>query len=211
MANRRLQARCLALLVCLGFLALPAFAMAQDHDTGFMLRYTAGASYARSGQKADLPGNPRYNISGAALDMDLAAGFALSENFAVHATGSFWRAFNPKVKGDFGPFSVSGDTDDASLTQFGIGGGFTAWTASNMYVSASILASMLRAKYNGDEADTDWGVGGELLIGKEWWVADNVGFGLAAAGTIHYIPTDKDNVRGNLGYTVGPRLSITFN
>src|SRR5690625_201747 len=114
MANRRLQARCLALLVCLGFLALPAFAMAQDHDTGFMLRYTAGASYARSGQKADLPGNPRYNISGAALDMDLAAGFALSENFAVHATGSFWRAFNPKVKGDFGPFSVSGDTDDRS-------------------------------------------------------------------------------------------------
>src|SRR5690625_7729134 len=130
--------------------------MAQDHDTGFMIRYTAGASYARSGQKADLPGNPRYNISGAALDMDLAAGFALSENFAVHATGSFWRAFNPKVNGDFGRFSVSGDTDDESLTLFGIGGGFTAWTASDMYVSALILVSMRCANYYGFVAVTDW-------------------------------------------------------
>lgn len=211
MAPREFKTPLIALLVCAGFLVAPAIAMAQDHSSGFMLRYTAGAAYARTGQKADLPGDPKYNISGAALDMDLAAGFALSPNFAVHATGTFWRAFSPKVKGDFGPFSMEGKADDANLTNFGIGGGFTAWTNSNMYVSMSVLASMLRAKYNDDESDTDWGIGGELLIGKEWWVADNVGLGLAAAGTIHYIPTKQDDVRGNLGYSVGPRLSITFN
>lgn len=211
MANKKLRTSLIALLVCAGFIAIPTMAMAQDHSTGFMLRYTGGASYARTGQKADLPGDPKYNISGAALDMDLAAGFALSENFAIHATGTFWRVFKPKVKGDFGPFSAEGKVDDANLTNFGIGGGFTAWTNSNMYFSLSVLASMLRAKYNDDDIDTDWGIGGEFLIGKEWWVAENVGFGLAAAGTIHYIPTDKDDVRGNLGYSVGPRLSITFN
>lgn len=211
MTYRKLKFGCVALLVGAVLMALPNLAMAQSHESGLMLRLTAGASYARTGQKTDLPGSPKYHIAGAALDTSVAAGFALSENFAVHATGTFWRAFKPKAKGDLGPFSSSGVLKDTNLTNFGIGGGFTAWTNGNMYISLSVLASMLRAKYNEDKIDTNWGIGGELLLGKEWWLGGNVGIGLAAAGTIHHIPDSRDKLKGNLGYSVGPRLSITFN
>lgn len=210
MRRRKLKFSCIALLVGAVLMALPNLAMAQSHESGLMLRLTAGASYARTGQKATSP-DAKYHIAGAALDTSVAAGFALSPNFAIHATGTFWRAFKPKAKGELGPFSSSGVLEDTNLTNFGIGGGVTAWTPSNMYVSASFLASMLRAKYNDDKIDTNWGIGGELLIGKEWWLGGSVGIGLAAAGTIHHIPDSRDNLKGNLGYSVGPRLSLTFN
>lgn len=210
MNYKALKTSCLALLAGAMLMILPNVAMA-EHEPGLMLRLTAGASYARTGQKADLPGDPKYHIAGAALDSSIAAGFAFSEGFALHATGTFWRAFKPKAKGDFGPFSSSGVLEDTNLTNFGLGAGFTAWTSGNMYVSMSVLASMLRAKYNEDKIDTDWGIGGEVLIGKEWWLGENVGLGVAAAGTIHYIPNKQDDVSGSLGYSVGPRLSLTFN
>lgn len=210
MVYKRLRASCLALLAVAVLMAVPNLAVAQNHDPGLMLRLTAGASYARTGQKATSP-DAKYHIAGVALDTSLAAGFAFSENFAIHATGTFWRAFKPKAKGELGPFSASGTLEDTNLTNFGIGGGFTAWTNGNMYVSMSLLASMLRAKYNKDKIDTNWGIGGEVLLGKEWWLGGNVGIGVAAAGTIHYIPDSRDHLKGNLGYSVGPRLSITFN
>lgn len=182
------------------------------HESGLMLRYTVGGSYARTGQKFDTIGNPKYHVHGAAVDMSLAAGFALSDSVAVHGTALFWRAFNPSAKGEFGGLSGTVDTENTSLTNFGIGGGVTVWTGSNLYFSASVVASMLRVEIQDERADTKWGVGGELLVGKEWWVGDSFGIGVAAAGTIHYIPdNDLEDAKGLVGFSVGPRLTMTFN
>lgn len=181
------------------------------HDTGLMLRYTVGGSYARTSQKFDTIGNPKYHVHGVAVDMSLAGGFALSENFALHGTALFWRAFNPKAKGDFAGLSGEIDTKDTALTNFGIGGGFTTWSNSNMYFSLSVVASMLRTEVKEQRSDTKWGVGGEVLIGKEWWLGGNFGVGVAAAGTIHYIPDGSDNAKPLIGFSAGPRLSLTFN
>lgn len=183
------------------------------HSTGLMLRYTVGASYARTGQKFDTIGDPKYHVHGPALDMSLAGGVALSQSFALHATALFWRTFNPKAKGEFGGISSSTDITGTELTNFGIGGGMTFWSRSNVYFSLSAVASMLRVEVEDYRQDTKWGIGGEVLIGKEWWLGQNFGMGFAAAGTIHYIPdgNNDDAASGLLGFSVGPRLTMTFN
>lgn len=183
-----------------------------SHESGLMLRYTVGGSYARTGQKFDTVGTPKYYVHGVAVDMSLAAGVALSSGFAVHGTALFWRALKPKAKGDFAGLSAEIDISDTSLTNFGVGGGFTAWTNSNLYFSLSAVASILRVEVREQRSDTKWGIGGEVLIGKEWWLGHNVGIGVAAAGTFHYIPDKKlEDAKGLIGYSFGPRLSLTFN
>lgn len=181
------------------------------HEAGLMLRYTVGGSYARTGQSFDTVGKPKYHVHGVAVDMSLALGVAFSDNFAVHGTALFWRTLKPKAKGSFAGLSSEMDVEDTSLTNFGIGGGFTVWSHSNLYFSLSAVASMLRVEVREQRSDTKWGIGGEALIGKEWWVGGNLGVGVAAAGTIHFIPDKRDNASGLLGYSVGPRFSLTFN
>lgn len=199
-----------ASLLLLAGLAIPMQASAApegSHDTGFMLRYTAGGSFARTSQKAKDVDAGVY-LQAPAVDMDLALGYAFTRSFAIHATAGYWQMFNPKVGGNLG--GVSGETDvDAKIQNAAFGGGVTAWTPGNVYFSASLMAAMLRGTYNGSQTDTDWGVGLDLLLGKEWWLSDNVGLGLAAGGTVHYIPTSGDNHL--LGFSVGPRLSLTIN
>lgn len=214
------------LLATIGLAAtLPALAFAQDgtthdgthtdapsHSPGLMLRYTVGAGYARTGQKFDDGAlKSKYSVSGVAVDMSLAAGVALSENFAVHGTALYWQAFSPTAKGEFGGLSASTSVDDSTLRSFGLGGGITGWFASNMYISTSVAATMLRAEVENYSGDTKWGIGGEVLLGKEWWVANGFGIGVAAAGTWHVIPDGKDNNSSLMGYTAGARLSLTLN
>ena len=211
--SRRIAvAAALTLLVIFPAAAFAQTANAPSHNPGFMLRYTVGPSFIRTGQSLDMPGDPKYFLQGPAVDMSLAAGIAFSPGFALHGTALFWRGFNPKLKGEIGSLSTSGDTTDTKLTNFGIGGGFTAWTPGNLYFSLSVVASMLRVEIQDYRADTKWGLGAELLLGKEWWLGHNVGLGLARAGTFHFIP-DKSEERtsGLMGFSAGPRLSLTFN
>lgn len=184
---------------------------ARHHSPGLMLRYTVGGSYARTGQSFDTVGKPKYHISGAAVDMSLAAGVALSNNFAVHGTAMYWQAFKPKATGEFAGLSASTSVDDSTLRSFGLGGGITAWFANNMYFSTSVAATMLRSEVADYKGDTNWGIGGEVLLGKEWWVANGFGVGVAAAGTWHFIADGKDDRNPLVGFTAGGRLSLTLN
>lgn len=212
-ASRRVAVA--AALICLFIFPVAAFAQsnsAPSHNPGFMLRYTVGPSFIRTGQALDLPGDPKYFVQGPAVDMSLAAGFALSRGFAIHGTALFWRGFNPKLKGEVAGLTTNSETADTKLTNFGIGGGLTTWTPGNMYFSLSVVASMLRVEIQDYRADTKWGIGAEALLGKEWWLGHNVGLGLALAGTFHFIPDkSEDRTSGLMGYSVGPRISLTFN
>ena len=51
---------------------------------------------------------------------------------------------------------------------------------ANVYVSGAIGASILSIKNNNKTNETDSGFGINLLVGKEWWVSQDWGVGVAA-------------------------------
>jgi hypothetical protein len=95
----------------------------------------------------------------------------------------------------------------------GFGGGVAYYfMPANVYVSAAIAAIQLRVDYKDEEiAKTDTGVGIDLLVGKEWWVSEGWGVGVAlelSGGRV------KDNGPGSPTWSAGSLgllFSATFN
>ena len=57
----------------------------------------------------------------------------------------------------------------------------------NIFASASVLASQLRfgngspaGDFYGVDYTTQWGTTGSFSVGKEWWLASDLGLGIAA-------------------------------
>ncbi|HYS11590.1 MAG TPA: hypothetical protein VEP66_22830 [Myxococcales bacterium] len=76
-----------------------------------------------------------------------------------------------------------------ALTGFGFE--YTAYSSQNFYFSISPSVTHLHL-YNINNTDPDkdsnWGLGARLGVGKEWWVADHWGVGVAAhlSGSVNY-------------------------
>lgn len=209
MSNRkRLVARGSALLV-LGMLvfACPAYAGGQprEHD-GFFMRLSLGggsgnASVEESGVKAELKGG--------AADMNLAFGGMVSKNLALHGTMWGWGVQDPDVE----ITSLGTAAANGLLGMSAIGPGVTYYLMpANVYFSGSIGIGSLSGS---DELDGSTGTGFALdaTVGKEWWVGDNWGLGLA--GDFTYLSAkDTDFSIFNESWSVtsfGLRFSATFN
>ena len=74
------------------------------------------------------------------------------------------------------------EIDDASLTGIMFGPALTYYfMPANIYLTLALGMSWLTEDTNqADARDTDVGFGSNLDIGKEWWVSDNWGLGIAA-------------------------------
>jgi hypothetical protein len=72
-------------------------------------------------------------------------------------------------------------SDDASLTAFMFGGGFTYYfMPGNIYLTGVLGAGFLSARSADDRAQSsDPGIAFNFDIGKEWWVGGNWGLGFA--------------------------------
>lgn len=197
--------------------ALPVAAFAADveHRPGFLLRLTAGGGYARTTQTPSADTDTKFHLGGPVLDTSIAIGSAVNENYGLHFTMGYAHVFSPKVTGETESFSATVALDDAQLRQCFFGVGVTAWFSDNMYFTTSFGPTNIGIKYDSiDYEDDAWGIGGELLVGKEWFLGKAVGLGAAVGGTWHVVPagggnlTDVDSLRG---FTAGARLSLTFN
>jgi len=154
------------------------------HHDGFFLRFLAGFGYTSMG--ADL-GPADTKISGGGGGFALALGGALTPNLILFGELLQSIAVEPKVEvGD-----ASATAQDASASLVGIGAGLAYYLSNNLYLSGTLAFSQisLQDADNQEVADTEFGPGLSLVVGKEWWVSDNWGLGMAAQ---LYAATMKD-------------------
>ena len=206
-----LRSLLVAVLAAFTFLSLIAFpAMAgkpRTHDR-FFLRMTGGLGHASNQLES---GGDKAKYSGYAGDGDIAVGACVSPNLALHGTFFGWATEDPDLDVTLSGVNASG-TASGMAAMSAAGGGLTYFfVPANVYVSGSLGAgSFVFSPKNGPDQETKTGLAIELTAGKEWWVGNSWGLGVAA-GYIHSSVGDKnvsDNWSGN---SFGVRFSATFN
>jgi hypothetical protein len=157
------------------------------HHRGLFFRPDLGLGYLRMSASQ---GGSDASVYGFAGGLGLAIGGAIQPNhiLAFH----LWDAAlaNPTFSSN-GSSATPGNSS-ASLVAFGPE--YTFYSETNLYFSVSPALSRLRVESGGLGADSDWGFGLRLALGKEWWVSDNWGLGLA--GQLSF-SANKDSGNGN--------------
>jgi hypothetical protein len=189
-------------------LATTAQAGARDHDGGFFLRLSAGGGPARTEFNE---GTESMELSGFGFDFNMAIGGMVAQNLALHGTLGGWTVSNPDAEGAtflVGPFSGEFE-GDVTMSMFG--GGLTYYFMPiNIYVSGSVGAATLSSDSPAGEGETDMGPAFDLTVGKEWWVGNKWGLGLAVAFGYHSLP-EKDSSENWSGTSFTVRFSATLN
>ncbi len=195
-------------LLTLG-LATPVAVLAggspRAHDGGVFLRLSGGVTGAST--SAD-DGNDKVELTGGGGDLNIAIGGIIANNLALHGTLWGWSIGSPtlKLNGD------EVDTGNSSISLGAIGGGVTYYAMPiNIYLSGSVGLGRLRVEAStGGQARSDSGIALDATIGKEWWVGDNWGLGLAFAFTYHSIKDGTADATFS-GPSYGLRFSASMN
>jgi hypothetical protein len=172
-----------------------------------MLRLTLGLGYGTTSASADIAGAADVDISGLSGSFAIDLGGAVTENLVIHARMSDLSMVNPNVSVDGMDL---GDADETSLTAFLFGPAITYYLMpANVYLTAAIGISWLRiTNWNTDRAAaTDIGFGLNADIGKEWWVSDD--WGLGVAGRFWFTHTSESAGGVDFNYDL-PGFAILF-
>ncbi len=150
-----------------------------------------------------------FELYGVAGLLSFHFGGAVSENLILFGKVSSSSMTDPDVT-FFG--TVTGETNDTTYDVSGIGAGVNYYLPYNFYISGSIDFPVATLKSGSSEGSSDAGFGGELSLGKEWWVSDSWGLGLAVTGQFSGMK-DKDEFDDNhIGNSfIGLMLSVTYN
>lgn len=141
------------------------------HD-GFFLRLAPGVGVLSSSEKY---AGTKYEYDGTSGLFNFAIGGAVVENFIIHLDLSAASVSDPTVK-------VNGQNAQSGVNDYGtsvLGLGLTYYFPSNFYLTGAVGTARTSMKANGKTYETDSGVGINLMVGKEWWVSDNWGLGVA--------------------------------
>lgn len=184
----------------------------ETHD-GFFLRLAVGFGGAVWSEPTD-PGSAAgddLKISGPSAGIDIAIGAVVVDSLAIHATLFGMGVSNPDVT--VGGMSL-GTAENSALTGSAIGVGLTYYVMPlNLYLSASVGSASAVFTFNEGMPDevkieTDSGYGIDLILGKEWWVSDQWGLGIAAQ-LVHINVKDVDRRLTGSGFHL--MFSATYN
>jgi hypothetical protein len=140
---------------------------------GFFLRMHLGGGYLSSGARS---GTTDLNVSGGAGSFSIALGAAVSQNLHLYGELVDSVATSPKLTVN----GSSATANNANYGLYGVGPGVNYYfMPSNVYLSGSLLLSRLNVTNNGSSSNSDWGLAGKFQLGKEWWVSDTWGLGVA--------------------------------
>jgi hypothetical protein len=145
---------------------------APHRHLGGFVRPDLGFGYLQaSGSQNGVDGT----ISGPAATLGIAVGGALSENviLAFHVWDMV--VTNPTI-------TVGGTTlknADATVSLIAFGPEYTVYTKDNVYFAVTPSLTRGRVSTSGGSSDTNWGFGMRGAVGKEWWVGDHWGLGVA--------------------------------
>jgi hypothetical protein len=178
----------------------------REHDR-FFLRLSMGGAHAETELEA---GGDEGELSGPSADFNFAVGGVIAKNLAIHGTFFSWYVDDPDAEFSVGGIEAEGEID-GSLDMFAYGGGLTYYFMPvNIYLSASVGAATLTLDTDEGEVESDTGIAGDLTLGKEWWVGNSWGLGVAGAMGLHSIPDDEIDENWS-GMSFAVRFSATFN
>ena len=175
----------------------------RTHD-GLFLRLSGGFGVSES--NLDQSGGD-IELSGIGGDGNFAIGGIVSPNLAINGTLWGWDVSDPDV--EIGDFSGEANGD---LSLGAVGGGVTYYLMpSNVYLSGSLgLGKLSFEDPDGNSGDTDYGLAFDACVGKEWWVGN--GWGLGVAGDLNFHSLGDDISSENWqGVSFAIRFSATMN
>lgn len=158
---------------------------------GLYVRVSAGAGYLNASAK------DAANRSGLGPAFTFATGYSVRRNLLVFFEGAVAGAIEP-----------SEDTTSVVAT---FGGGL-AWyfMPANIYLSGTIGANAFSIRTDAGQDWTQWGPGASVMVGKEWWVASELGIGVAGRIAVASMADQGGSPRWTTT-AVGISLSATFN
>ncbi len=181
------------------------YAESNVHD-GFFLRLAPGIGFNET--TSDIAGSS-LKMSGASGLFNFAIGGAVAQDLILHLDVSGVSTSNPKV-------SVNGSTlttNVSSSTTTLVGIGATYYMQSNYYLTGAFgIAKSTNTSY-GIDYSTNNGLGVNLMVGKEWWVSDDWGLGIAGQFLFTKCP-DGASGGGNpdvKSTSIGLLFSATYN
>lgn len=147
-----------------------------------------------------------FEFDGFTFDGELSVGAMLRENLAMHGTFFNWLVINPTVQ------SERSNTDVAH-TGFALGSTYYIMPA-NLFFSLRVGGGWMRQQraFGGYQqaAKTNFGLAGGVGLGKEWWVSDGWGVGVAGSLDFHSLPAaDSDGTFNGRSFAI--RFSATYN
>ena len=176
-----------------------------EHD-GLYLRVLLGLGY--------LYGSTNYagssmKVSGVGGTFGFALGAAIAPNLVIYGELLGTSVSDPTLGQD----GVSATATGVTATMAGMGPGAAYYLAGNMYASATLLFTKLSFSDSSSSdqlASTEWGFGGALTFGKEWWVSRD--WGLGASGQF-LAASMKDTGASNrwTGISASVLFSATYN
>ncbi len=197
-------------LAILAFVASPSTTFAGEPKThdGFFLRLSTGLGSANT--EIDHP-LMSADIDGLATDVNIAIGGMVSRNFALHATLWGWSSSDPDADITIPGVGTASGSLDGSVNVGAFGGGATYYFMPvNIYLSGSVGMGTLSVDGGNADGESDSGIVTDLTLGKEWWVGDSWGLGLAGGFSYHSLPDGGiDENWSGMSYTA--RFSATLN
>jgi hypothetical protein len=163
-----------------GYYAPPAVRPGRHtHDGTFVRLFIGGGRLAMSGSSGGLD----LGVHGAALSTGVSVGGAIVENLIVYGEFFFLDAQDPTLTIN----GQGGATNGIAMVMVGIGPGLAYYFQPiNIYLAATVAASKLQLQDTNQTgggnqviASTRWGYGLNTMVGKEFWVSDNWGLGVA--------------------------------
>lgn len=184
--------------------APPRRAVKQEEEarrrSGGALRISTGIGYCRVSRGDTVIDGPRAAF-------ELAVGVSPAPGVLLHGNFIATYVFSPGM--EVGGREVT-TPSDASLTLLGAGAGITAYAMpSNIFGSLAVTGATLRIGGGGASGDSDWGVVFQVLLGKEWWAAERVSYGVVARLLVGAIPVEHADALVYVGGGLG--LSLTIN
>ena len=194
--------------VCFGQAAIDVGNDSKHKHDGFYLRLATGLGGTAAVEDYD---GDEITISGGSGNVTIGIGYALRENFIVNVDIFGSSMVDPEV-GFNG--EVLGETD-AQVTISNVGLGLTYYIMpSNFYLAGSFGLATCQIETDDLTFNTEKGYGLNIMIGKEWWVSDNWGLGIAAQLMYSSVPDDDDFIDEDLYLnttSIGILFSATFN
>ncbi len=187
----------------------------EEHD-GFFLRFLVGPGVLSAKADVNDPifGSFDMTMGGAAAGLSFDIGGAVAENLILFAALGGVSVTNPTLKVEADGQSMEETAEGVTLQQSHVGIGLQYFVMPlNLYVGGDVGFAQLvvRDQDSTDTTESDLGFYGSVIAGKEWWVSDNWGLGVAARLGMASIPDKEasDLTWNTFTGTVG--FSATYN